>query len=160
MISGIALVFGDDINTDLLHPSYFFSLDQKTVRAGFMGELAEVRSRDKDRDRLIVAGRNFGCGSSRETTMTALKLAGVKAVIAESFGRIFFRNAMSLGVPAFQVDSVAGFAVSGDSLELTGLAVRNVGSGNSIQLNPPDPFWADVLASGGLLPFLSRRGEL
>ena len=160
MIRGCAIVLGDDVNTDLLHPSYFFSLDPNTVRKGFMGAVASVDAPDEDKSRIIVAGRNFGCGSSRETTMTALKLAGVKGVVAESFGRIFFRNAMSLGVTARTLPSLEGFAAAGDTLCISGNELRNERTGAALPLDPLDPFWDAVLTSGGLIPFLTARGEI
>ena len=160
MMTGIAIVFGDDINTDLLHPSYFFSLNEKNVRDGFMGALESVRERGSDQDRIIIAGQNFGCGSSRETTMTALKLAGVKAVVAESFGRIFFRNALSLGVPVMTTESLAGFAVDGDPLSVTNGILSNARTGHNIRLDSTDPFWAEVLEQGGMMEFLRHRGQV
>ena len=160
MIRGCAIVVGDDVNTDLLHPSYFFSLDPETVRKGFMGAVTSVDARDEDKSRVIVAGRNFGCGSSRETTMTALKLAGVRGVVAESFGRIFFRNAMSLGMTARTVPSLKGFATAGDSLCISGNELHNERTGAALPLDPLDPFWEAVLMAGGLIPFLTSRGDL
>ena len=160
MIEGAALSFGDDVNTDLLHPSYFFSLNQNTVREGFLGAVEQTELVDKDMARIIVAGRNFGCGSSRETTMTALKLAGVQAVVAESFGRIFFRNALSLGLPAFTVDSVDGFAEAGDTLRMLDGELFNVRTGHRLALHTLDPMWAEVLACGGMVGFLGSRGLL
>ena len=160
MISGRAVVFGDDINTDMLHPSYFFSLDTTTVRKGFMGELASVDDREEDLPRVIVAGKNFGCGSSRETTMTALKMAGVRAVVAESFGRIFFRNSMCLGVAARTAPSVTGIADPGDVLKVEGDRLINERTGRSIALHALDPYWSAVLEAGGLIPYLTETGAI
>ena len=158
MIEGAAIVFGDDINTDLLHPSYFFSLDKKIVRDGFLGAVASGSDRGVDRARIIVAGKNFGCGSSRETTMTALRLAGVQAVVAESFGRIFFRNAMSLGVPALTTSTLSGFAEAGDQLRIESGEIRNLSKDRRVELQTLDPMWAAVLDAGGMMEFLRSRG--
>ena len=160
MSEGSAIVFGDDVNTDLLHPSYFFSLDNTRVRDGFLGAVDSTPDRDVDRARIIVAGNNFGCGSSRETTMTALRLAGVRAVVAESFGRIFFRNAMSLGVPALTAHSLDGFAVAGDQLRVADGTLHNLTRGTCTTLDPLDPMWSKVLQSGGMIEFLRSRGTL
>ena len=159
-MEGSAIVFGDDTNTDLLHPSYFYSLDSARVRDGFLGAVESTTDRSIDRARIIVAGKNFGCGSSRETTMTALRLAGVQAVVAESFGRIFFRNAMSLGVPALSVDSVSGFADAGDRLRVDDGVVYNLTCDRQILLQAIDPMWAAVLDAGGMMAFLRARGAL
>ena len=160
MTEGSAIVFGDDVNTDLLHPSYFFSLDNTRVRDGFLGAVESTADRGVDRARIIVAGKNFGCGSSRETTMTALRLAGVQAVVAESFGRIFFRNAMSLGVPALTATSLDGFAAAGDHLRITGDVLHNLTHSREVNLQSLDPMWAEVLKAGGMIEFLCARGSL
>jgi len=160
MTEGIAIVFGDDVNTDLLHPSYFFSLDTTRVRDGFLGAVESTADRGIDRARIIVAGKNFGCGSSRETTMTALRLAGVQAVVAESFGRIFFRNAMSLGVPALTAASLDGFAAAGDQLRITDGMLHNLTQHREAALQTLDPMWAEVLEAGGMIAFLRNRGAL
>ena len=157
MTEGSAIVFGDDINTDLLHPSYFYSLDEARVRDGFLGAVESTTDREIDKARIIVAGKNFGCGSSRETTMTALRLAGVQAVVAESFGRIFFRNAMSLGVPALTVASVSGLADAGDRLRIDDGVVHNLTRDRQIPLKAIDPMWSAVLAAGGMMAFLRAR---
>ena len=125
-----------------------------------MGELSSVDSRDKDLPRVIVAGSNFGCGSSRETTMTALKMAGVQAVVAESFGRIFFRNAMCLGVAARTAPSVRGIAEPGDALRLETDRLFNERTGESVVLEALDPYWSAVLEAGGLIPYLTARGAI
>lgn len=160
MTEGIAIVFGDDVNTDLLHPSYFFSLDTTRVRDGFLGAVESTADRGIDRARIIVAGKNFGCGSSRETTMTALRLAGVQAVVAESFGRIFFRNALSLGVPALTAPSLDGFATAGDQLRITDGMLHNLTQRREVALQTLDPMWAEVLEAGGMIAFLGNRGAL
>ena len=92
--------------------------------------------------------------------MTALRLAGVQAVVAESFGRIFFRNAMSLGVPALTADSVSGFADVGDRLRVDGGVLHNLDHDRRIALHAIDPMWAEVLAAGGMMEFLRARGSL
>ncbi len=159
-----ALVFGDDVNTDLLHPSYFYSLDGEVVRSGFLRAVPGRESGPEEAatPRILVAGRNFGCGSSRETTIQALKMGGVDAVVAASFGRIFYRNALSSGLPALCCERAAEKTESGDllTLDLDQLVVRNETRSTETALEPPDPFWRQVLAAGGLIPFLRERGEL
>jgi 3-isopropylmalate dehydratase small subunit len=169
IIRGRALVFGNNVNTDELHPSRFFSLDDRTVRSGFLQAAAgyeQVGSGDVA-GRIVIAGDNFGCGSSRETGARAFLLAGVRAVVARSLARIFSRNVRNLGLPALECPSLPALApdaeieieigLAAGGLAAGGLAagrLRVVGAGDDLPLAPLDPFWTAVLAAGGLLPFL------
>lgn len=92
-VTGNAWIFGDDLNTDVIHPPEFFSLDQEKVKRGlFHGLDPTLQPRIRPGD-ILIAGRNFGCGSSRETSVQSLKLNRIGAIIAIDFARIFFRNA-------------------------------------------------------------------
>ncbi len=161
ILRGSALVFGDDVNTDLLHPSYFYSLDETTVRSGFLGAVPgrEDAAGSPDEPRILVAGTNFGCGSSRETTLRALAMAGVQAVVATSFGRIFLRNACALGIPAVACQNAAALADEGDALELDleSLTLRNRTRMCEATIEAIDPLWLATLRAGGLIPFLRSR---
>lgn len=162
-VRGRVLRFGDHVNTDLLHPSYFFSLDADTVQKGFLGAVQGKESAsDSVRARVLLAGDNFGCGSSRETTMQALRLAGVQALVAVGFGRIFFRNALCLGLPAFTSPHARELAEEGEQVEVDPVAglARNLDTGRELELTPLDPFWRAVLEAGGMMPFLEQRGRL
>src|SRR5262245_44410138 len=162
---------GDNVNTDELHPSRFFSLDDRTVRSGFLQAAAgyeQVGGSDLA-GRVIVAGENFGCGSSRETGARAFLLAGIRAVVARSLARIFSRNVRNLGLPAVECPSLPAIAPDVE-LELDLVrgclwvpAERPGGKDPDDQrarealalpLVPLDPFWTAVLHAGGLLPFL------
>jgi 3-isopropylmalate/(R)-2-methylmalate dehydratase small subunit len=156
-ITGPALVMGDNVNTDVLHPSRFFSLDDRTVRSGFLQAAAgyeQVGSTDLA-GRVIVAGQNFGCGSSRETGARAFVLAGVRAVVARSLARIFSRNVRNLGLPAVECPSLP--ALEPDAVVELDLARGRLlvpAASLDLPLTPLDPFWVQVLEAGGLLPFL------
>lgn len=156
-LSGKALIMGDNVNTDVLHPSRFFSLDDRTVRAGFLQAAAgyeQVGSGDLA-GRVIVAGENFGCGSSRETGARAFVLAGVRAVVARSLARIFSRNLRNLGLPAVECPSLPVLAPdSVVELDLAHARLRVAAASLDLPVTPLDPFWAAVLEAGGLLPFL------
>jgi len=106
-----------------------------------------------------VAGKNFGCGSSREQAAAALKFAGVGAVIAVSFARIFFRNSINLGLPALVSATAVERLEAGDELVigLTAGTIRKVGSEEPIAAAPLDPRAAELLAGGGLIPYLKKR---
>ena len=157
IIRGRALVFGNNVNTDELHPSRFFSLDDRTVRSGFLQAAAgyeQVGSGDVA-GRIVIAGDNFGCGSSRETGARAFLLAGVRAVVARSLARIFSRNVRNLGLPALECPSLPALAPDVEiEIEVAAGRLRVVGAGDELPLAPLDPFWTAVLAAGGLLPFL------
>jgi len=156
-LQGTALIMGDNVNTDVLHPSRFFSLDDRTVRSGFLQAAAgyeQIGGGDLA-GRVIVAGENFGCGSSRETGARAFLLAGVRAVVARSLARIFRRNVRNLGLPAVECPSLPPLAP--DVLVELDLAQGRLyvpAASLDLPLTPLDPFWVAVLASGGLLPFL------
>lgn len=164
VLEGRALVFGDDVNTDHLHPSMFFSLDPGQVRRGFLGA---VRGREgiAEEDavpRILVAGRHFGGGSSRETTVRALHLSGVVAVVAVGFGRIFRRNALGTGLAAVTCAEATTLAREGELLrvDLERGLVSNAVTGRSAPLEPLDPLWHAVLRAGGLEAWLRARGDL
>ncbi|QBS36687.1 3-isopropylmalate dehydratase small subunit [Thermaerobacter sp. FW80] len=158
---GRAWVFGDDINTD-----YIISAARKQsvrdlseaarylmedVRPGF-GSL--VRPGD-----LIVAGQNFGCGSSREAAPVVIKLAGVAGVVAASFARIFYRNAINVGLPLLEA-APEGIA-DGDEVEVDFAAgtVRNLTRGGVIHGRPLPAFMRRILMAGGLVEYFTRHGQ-
>ena len=166
-IQGKALIMGDNVNTDVLHPSRFFSLDDRTVRSGFLQAAAgyeQVGGSDLT-GRVIVAGDNFGCGSSRETGARAFVLAGVRAVVARSLARIFSRNVRNLGLAAVECPGLPALAQDVEiELDLAHGRLYAPAAALDLPLTPLDPFWAAVLEAGGLLPFLglgepvTRRG--
>jgi 3-isopropylmalate/(R)-2-methylmalate dehydratase small subunit len=156
-IAGKALVMGDNVNTDVLHPSRFFSLDDRTVRAGFLQAAAgyEGTGGTDLAGRVIVAGENFGCGSSRETGAKAFVLAGIRAIVARSLARIFSRNVRNLGLAAVECPSLPVLAPDTEvELELERGVLVVPAQGLELPVVPLDPFWSQVLRAGGLLPFL------
>ena len=106
-----------------------------------------------------MAGENFGCGSSREQAAAALKFAGAGAVIAASFARIFFRNAINLGLPAVVAPEATAGCAAGDELEIDLVAgeIRNLTQDRVFPAAPLDPRAAELLAAGGLIPYLKRK---
>ncbi len=160
ILEGRALRLGDHVNADQLHPPAFFSLDPTRVAAGFLGGLSGPPTQEPQSSGwIIVAGRNFGCGSSRETTLGALTSSGVHAVVAESVGRIFFRSAAAVGLPCWTTAAPLDSIAPNDALEidLRTPALRCLSSGRTVPLDPHDPFIAQALTSGGLLGWLATR---
>jgi len=158
MTSGRAFVFGDDIDTDLLAPGRYMSSPIETIASHCLeavdpGFAAAVRSGD-----IIIAGSNFGIGSSREQAAEALKILGVTAVVARSFGGIFHRNAINLGLPVLTGDAVTTVR-AGDrvELDLVGARLVNHTANTEIGLDPLPGFLLDLLADGGLVPHLEKR---
>lgn len=156
-IVGPALVLGDDVNTDQLHPSRFYSLDDQKVRSGFLGAVAgreEEGQRDL-RGHIVVAGSNFGIGSSRETGARVFLLAGIRAVVAASFARIYYRNVMNLGLPAIVCPALAvERPVDGAQVSVELSAGRVTIDGRTLAAEPMDPYWSRVLEAGGLTRYL------
>jgi 3-isopropylmalate/(R)-2-methylmalate dehydratase small subunit len=157
-VSGRAFVFGDNIDTDVLAPGRYMK--------GPVEELAKHCLEAVDPDfansvqvgDIVVAGRNFGMGSSREQAAQALKILGVAAVIAKSFGGIFYRNALNLGLPVVVcADSDAIRAGDRISVDLAGGTVTNETSGRTLASEPLPQFLLDMLADGGLVPHLEKK---
>jgi 3-isopropylmalate/(R)-2-methylmalate dehydratase small subunit len=152
--------FGDDINTDAITPGrYTVTLDKSRLgEIAFIEYRPEFAKEVKQGD-IVVAGRNFGCGSSREHSPVALKAAGVGAVVAKSFARIFFRNSINIGLPIL-ICADTDMIDDGDELELdvrTGL-IRDVTKGKEIQAEPLPDFVMKIVLQGGLVPFLRDEG--
>jgi 3-isopropylmalate dehydratase small subunit len=111
---------------------------------------------------IIVAGKNFGCGSSREHAPIAIKACGVSCVIASSFARIFFRNSFNMGLPIFESDEASGEIREGDIVEVdasTGL-IKNITTGKQYQARPIPQFMQELIADGGLMEHIIKRGGI
>ena len=155
---GRAFVFGDNIDTDVLAPGHLMKLAPEALAGHCLAAVDTAFARDVRSGDFVVAGRNFGLGSSREQAAVSLKLLGVKAVLAPSFARIFFRNAINLGLPALVFDG-AGRVAAGDDLDLdlaTGRLV-NATRGETHQVKPLPPALLEVVEAGGLMEMLKRR---
>ncbi|MFT7623060.1 MAG: 3-isopropylmalate/(R)-2-methylmalate dehydratase small subunit [Myxococcota bacterium] len=156
-IEGPALVLGDNVNTDVLHPSKFYSLDDKKVRRGFMGAVdgREIQGQTDLSGRIIVGGQNFGIGSSRETGARVFLLAGIQAVVAASFARIYHRNVLNLGLVAVTCPALCHTRPAEDQIVRLNLAEGRLEFGEtSLATEALDPHWRQVLEAGGLMPFL------
>lgn len=156
----VAAVLGDNIDTDLIYPGRYLNITDRALTAGHLFELAypEIRAHLQPGE-IIVAGANFGCGSSREQAAAALKFAGAGAVVAGSFARIFYRNAINLGLPAVVAPEAAGLCRAGDEIEidLASGSVRNLTRGSTVAAAALDPRAIELIEAGGLIPFLKRK---
>jgi methanogen homoaconitase small subunit len=158
MIRGKAWVFGDDVDTDVIIPGKYLrtkdtSLWASHVMEGLRPEFASIVQRGD----VIVAGRNFGCGSSREQAPIALKEAGVAVVVARSFARIFYRNAINVGLPLMEADVQAE---EGDAAEVD-LSAGMVRVGERTYQGTKLPaFLMEILADGGLVAHRRKQKGL
>lgn len=158
IVRGKALKYGDNINTDLISPPQYLEKPLAEIARHAMegideGFAARVRPGD-----VLVAGANFGPGSSRETAPIALKMAGVGAVVAKFFARIFYRNAINIGLPVLECRE-AGRIGDGDELEvdLGAGTITDKTTGEVFRAAPLSAPVMDILSSGGLIPYLEKR---
>jgi len=159
MISGKVWRYGDHINTDLIIPGrYLDNYDLKHLAAHAMEDVDTQFAKDVRAGDIIVAGRNFGCGSSREQAPLALKAAGVAAVIAGSAARIFYRNAINVGLPMIVCPEASRLFEQGDvaEVDLAQGVLRNVRTGMTAKFSPPPAFLLEILDDGGLVPHMKR----
>lgn len=157
-MSGRAFVFGDDVDTDVLAPGRYMKAPIEELARHCLEAIAPdfagaVRPGD-----IVVAGRNFGMGSSREQAAQALKTLGVSAVVAKSFGGIFLRNALNLGLPVMTC-AETGTVQAGDhvSVDLSKGVLINETRATVLQGEPLPAFLLNMLADGGLVPHLERK---
>ena len=162
IIRGKAWVFGNDVDTDVIIPArYLVTSDPERLGEHCMEGLDPAFPAKVAPGDFIVAGDNFGCGSSREHAPLALKGAGCGGVIAASFARIFFRNAINVGLPIFECPEAAGTIAAGDLLEVdpSSGTITITDSGRVFHFVPFPPFIEGLVAAGGLIPFVRRELE-
>ncbi len=159
-LQGKAHKFGDDINTDEIIPARYLNTSDPQ-------ELAKHAMEDADPDFMkkaragdfIVAGKNFGCGSSREHAPIALKAGGLSGIIAGSFARIFYRNAFNMGLPIFESEAAAKEIQSGDEITVdldTGI-INDLTTGKTYASQPLPPFMQELIADGGLISHIMKK---
>ena len=163
VIEGTAYVFGNNVDTDQIYPGKYVELTEvEEIRKYAMSgsEEPELVKFFQPGD-FIVGGSNFGCGSSREHAAITLKGIGVGAIIAESFGRIFFRNAINLGIPAITCKGIHAMMHRGDRIrvDLTSGSIENLTTGESAQAVPMGEYMMHILQSGGIKPLVKAMQE-
>jgi 3-isopropylmalate/(R)-2-methylmalate dehydratase small subunit len=159
-LKGKVWKFGDNIDTDAIIPARYLNTSDPA-------ELAKHVMEDADRDfpskvktgDLIVADSNFGCGSSREHAPIAIKAAGIQAVVAKSFARIFYRNAFNIGLPIFESDDASVKISQGDEIEIDadGGVIKNITKGETYTAKPIPPFMQELISAGGLIEWTRKR---
>jgi 3-isopropylmalate dehydratase small subunit len=157
-VGGSCVVFGDNVNTDVIIPGrYLVSIDPAELAPHAFEPLGpQVQERVRDGD-VIVAGTNFGCGSAREQASTCLIGAGIKAVVAVSFSRVFFRNAINTGLVAAECPEAARAAADGAELWVDYQAGTVEVGDERYSFTPYPPNLMAILESGGLIPYLMKQ---
>ncbi len=160
MLKGKVHKYGANVDTDVIIPARYLSLSEPA-------ELAEHCMEDIDQDFLkrvkpgdiIMATTNFGCGSSREHAPLAIKAAGISCIIAKSFARIFFRNAINIGLPLLECDDAVTQTEAGDILEvdLSRGQIKNLTKGLTFTAKPYPDFMAELISIGGLIEHTKKR---
>ena len=164
VVRGRAWKFGDNIDTDQIIPAKYaiYSLDEKKLGEHAMEGVPgneDGWSKKISAGDILVAGSNFGCGSSREIAPVAIRGAGVSVVVADSFARIFFRNSINLGFPILQSPQAAEAIKEGDELEidLDEGVIRNFTQGDEYRCDAFPPFMNELIKMGGLVPWVRER---
>ena len=153
--------YKDNVDTDVIIPArYLNSFDAKELASHAMADIDPTFATTVEKGDIIVAGQNFGCGSSREHAPLCLKTAGVKCVIAKSFARIFYRNAINIGFPIMECPEAAEDIDAGDTVQVdfsTGI-ITNETKGKTYQSVPFPDFVNGIIEAGGLMNSLKKRG--
>jgi len=160
MLKGKVHKYGADVNTDVIIPARYLNVSEPA-------ELAKHCMEDIDKDfvskvepgDIIIATTNFGCGSSREHAPLAIKAAGVSCIIARTFARIFFRNAINIGLPLLECGEAVDNTEAGDILEvdLASGRIKNLTRGMVFTAKPYPDFMAGLIAAGGLIEYTKKR---
>jgi len=160
LLKGKVHKYGEDVNTDVIIPARYLNVSEPAELAKHCMEDidAEFVKKVQPGD-IIMATTNFGCGSSREHAPLAIKAAGVSCVIAKSFARIFFRNAINIGLPLLECNEAVDNTDSGDVLEVdlsTG-KIKNMTKGLEFTAKPYPEFMAELISAGGLIEYTKKR---
>jgi 3-isopropylmalate/(R)-2-methylmalate dehydratase small subunit len=156
--------FGDDVSTDLIIPGrHLNSYDPDHLAAHAMEGASKEFASEVEVGDIVLAGRNFGCGSSREQAVTALVRSGVSCIVARSYARIFYRNAVNLGLPVFESDEAYEAFTDGETavvdLDLGSPSLSTAGCAQQVQLAKVPHHVALILERGGLVPYIKARLE-
>jgi 3-isopropylmalate/(R)-2-methylmalate dehydratase small subunit len=160
MLKGKVHKYGADVNTDVIIPARYLNIyDPAELAKHCMEDIDEDFLKRVEPGDIVVATTNFGCGSSREHAPMALKAAGISCVIARSFARIFFRNAINIGLPLLESNEAVDNTEAGDIVEvdLSRGEIKNVTKNLTFTASPYPDFMAEIIASGGLIEYTKKR---
>ena len=160
ILKGKTWRFGNNIDTDAIIPARYLNTSDPEELAKHVMEDADPDFPNKmQKGDMIVAEANFGCGSSREHAPIALKTAGIQAIIANSFARIFYRNSFNIGLPIFESDEAVDKISAGDEIEVDADngVIKNISKGEEYTAKPIPPFMQELIAAGGLVEWTKKR---
>jgi 3-isopropylmalate/(R)-2-methylmalate dehydratase small subunit len=162
MVKGRVWKYGDNINTDVIFPGkYTYSIiDPIEMAKHAFEDLDPNFSHKVKKGDVIVAGKNFGCGSSREQAATCLKYAGVGAIIAKSFARIFFRNAINQGLPVIECPKAVDAIENGEEVEINFNEGKIITKKGTFNFPPLPESVLQILKNGGLIPYTKKKLEI
>ena len=159
-VHSTVIKYGDHVDTDVIIPArYLNTTDHKELASHCMEDLDKDFKQKSETSKIIVAGRNFGCGSSREHAPIAIKASGISCVIASTFARIFYRNAINIGLAILECDEAAQAIEDGHEVSVdfdTGV-ITDITAGTTYQAQPFPPFIQNIIEKGGLLSSISQR---
>ena len=154
---------GDNINTDIIIPGrYNVTTDRAQLARYCLCEVLPEYAGNVQPGDVMLGGHNFGCGSSREHAPAALQASGLKVIIARSFARIFYRNAVNIGLPVLICEEAVLNSEDGQQIEveLESGVIRNLTTGQVFQSEPLNPFVARIVAAGGIINLIQQEGTL
>ncbi len=160
IIKGKVWKFGDNIDTDAIIPARYLNTSDPEELAKHIMEDADSTFPEKIKSGdIIIAGANFGCGSSREHAPIAIKASGIQAVIAKSFARIFYRNSFNIGLPIFESSDASENIKEGDEIEIDGDngVIKNITSNKKYTAKPIPPFMQELINAGGLIEWTKTK---
>ncbi len=159
-VQGKVIKYGDNVDTDVIIPArYLNTSDPQELAKHCMEDLDKDFARKVGDGAIIVAGKNFGCGSSREHAPIAIKASGVLCVIAETFARIFYRNAVNIGLPIIECPEASGDIMDGDTIEIDFEkgSIVNVTRNKEYKAEPFPAFMQEIMASDGLIGYIRKE---
>ena len=162
MIKGKAIKYGDNVDTDVIIPArYLNTSDHKELASHCMEDIDKDFSKKINKGDIMIAGKNFGCGSSREHAPIAIKVSGISCIIAETFARIFFRNSINIGLPIMECEEAAKDIDENDEVSVDTISgvIKNITKNKTYKAVPFPEFMQKIIKSEGLINYIKEEVE-
>ena len=159
-VKSTVIKYGDHVDTDVIIPArYLNTTDHKELASHCREDIDSDFKAKSETSKIIVAGRNFGCGSSREHAPIAIKASGISVVIADSFARIFYRNSIDIGLPIIECPAAAAAIADGDevSVDMDSGVIEDVTTGAKFTAAPLPPFVQEIVRCGGIANYVKKK---
>ena len=160
LVSGKVFKYGDNIDTDVIIPArYLNTSDENELSSHCMEDIDKDFVKNVNKGDIIVAKKNFGCGSSREHAPIAIKMSGISCVIASTFARIFYRNSINIGLPILECEEAAQKIEPGDKLEIDFMSgiIKNISKNEEYRADPFPEFMQNIISKGGLIKSIEKN---